>query len=300
MPKTNKFTIIIIALAITIMCALFASILFKPKPNELMRFAIYPSGISAPSYYFVLYDNEVLKCFLGTDSLNDDIKADNFLCAIYKRRSQKLQQDEFADLIKLADELNASNYIDLDWSCSGWYYVGLYYNGRVYRETYQFNQTEALVKLQNEIIRLSPLKIEITDLSEMGYYEDLLNYYAEIRINLNQPILRADPPSQSAAPTAPPQGEPYDESRVERYTYFLDGKLQSSRDKNGIVTSYGYDIHGRKISEDAGGVITNYQYDNAGNLLTVSDASGSIVRTYDALNRTVSKTVPGFWHHHLI
>jgi RHS repeat-associated protein len=104
--------------------------------------------------------------------------------------------------------------------------------------------------------------------------------------NLNQPILRADPGGIV--------GGVYDETRIERYTYDPDGKLKTKRDKNGITTTYGYDIHGRKTSESVGGAATTYAYDNAGNMLTVADASGTITRTYDALNRVVSKTVPTF------
>ena len=103
---------------------------------------------------------------------------------------------------------------------------------------------------------------------------------------LNQPILHADPGAL--------YGEVYDESRVERYTYYPDGKLYSRRDRNGAITSYEYDIHGRKTGKYVNGAVTSYEYDNTGNLLEVMDVSGAIVRTYDQLNRVVSKTVPVF------
>jgi YD repeat-containing protein len=102
----------------------------------------------------------------------------------------------------------------------------------------------------------------------------------------NQPALRADPGGTN--------GAIYDESRIERYTYRADGKLLTSRDKNGATTAYAYDIHGRKTSESVGGAAATYQYDAAGNLLSVSDASGAITRAYDALGRVTSKTVPTF------
>ena len=103
---------------------------------------------------------------------------------------------------------------------------------------------------------------------------------------LNQPVLRADPGGIV--------GAAYVESRIERYAYYTDGKLQSSRDKNGVTTSYVYDIHGRKTTETTGGAVTSYGYDDAGNLLSVQDAGGAIARTYDALNRVLTKTVPTF------
>ena len=103
---------------------------------------------------------------------------------------------------------------------------------------------------------------------------------------LNLPVLRADPGGIS--------GSSYDERRIERFSYYPDGKLQSKRDKNGVTTSYAYDVYGHVTSENAGGEITSYQYDGAGNLLSVAGASGAIVRAYDALNRVASKTVPVF------
>jgi YD repeat-containing protein len=103
---------------------------------------------------------------------------------------------------------------------------------------------------------------------------------------LNLPTLRADPGGIV--------GAAYDETRIERHTYRADGKLLTSRDKNGEVTAYAYDIHGRKTTETVGGDAIAYQYDAAGNLLSVSDASGAITRTYDALGRVASKTAPTF------
>ncbi len=107
---------------------------------------------------------------------------------------------------------------------------------------------------------------------------------------LNLPILRADPGGVEAAGG----GVIYDESRIERRAYYIDGRLWTSRDKNGVTTTYGYDIHGRKITEDTGGDVISYEYDDVGNLLKVEDGSGPIVRTYDDLNRVLAKTVPIF------
>ena len=63
--------------------------------------------------------------------------------------------------------------------------------------------------------------------------------------NLNQPTLRADPLPLPASPGSPSQASGTsgdDEGRIERYTYYADGQLQSSRDKNGITTTYAYDV----------------------------------------------------------
>lgn len=84
----------------------------------------------------------------------------------------------------------------------------------------------------------------------------------------------------------------YNKDKVESYTYNPSGNIQSKTDRNGLVTKYVYDIHGRKTSENVGSINIGYTYDNNGNQLTISDATGTTVRTYDALNRVVSKRVP--------
>jgi len=45
-------------------------------------------------------------------------------------------------------------------------------------------------------------------------------------------------------------------------------------------------------SQSAGGLTVSFTYDNNGNQLTMTDATGTTTRTYDALNRVVSKTAP--------
>jgi RHS repeat-associated protein len=79
---------------------------------------------------------------------------------------------------------------------------------------------------------------------------------------------------------------------AESYTYYANGKMKEKTDRNGIGTSYTYDILGRLLTEDAGGQIQSYAYDANGNLLTMTDGTGITTRTYDALNRNISKDVP--------
>ena len=78
----------------------------------------------------------------------------------------------------------------------------------------------------------------------------------------------------------------------ENYTYHDNGKLKEKTDRNGILTSYTYDVFGRLLKEDAGGQVQSYTYDGNGNMLTMTDETGTTIRTYDALNRNISKDVP--------
>ncbi len=84
----------------------------------------------------------------------------------------------------------------------------------------------------------------------------------------------------------------YIDAKVERYVYNADGTILSSKDRNGIITSYQYDIHGRLTSKTAGQATISYTYDKNNNQLTVSDSTGTTTRTYDELSRTTTKTVP--------
>ena len=83
-----------------------------------------------------------------------------------------------------------------------------------------------------------------------------------------------------------------DLAKTETYTYYPNGLMASKTDRNRVVTAYTYDVFGRLLSEDAGGEVQSYTYDANGNLLTMVDSTGTTVRTYDALNRNISKIVP--------
>ncbi len=86
----------------------------------------------------------------------------------------------------------------------------------------------------------------------------------------------------------------YIDSKEEKYTYFADGNIESKIDRNGKVTEYSYDIHGRLASKAIGNNVISYTYDNNSNQLTITDITGTTERTYDEQNRVLTKTVPGF------
>lgn len=81
-------------------------------------------------------------------------------------------------------------------------------------------------------------------------------------------------------------------SKTESYTYYANNLLKTKTDRNGTVISYTYDVFGRLQKEIAGSLQTSYTYDNNGNPLTINDSIGTTIRTYDAMNRVTSKTVP--------
>ena len=81
-------------------------------------------------------------------------------------------------------------------------------------------------------------------------------------------------------------------SLEETYAYYADGSMRRKTDRNGVLSEYTYDIHGRLTQEVAGESPISYTYDSNGNQLNITDATGVTTRTYDALNRVITKTVP--------
>jgi YD repeat-containing protein len=51
-------------------------------------------------------------------------------------------------------------------------------------------------------------------------------------------------------------------------------------------------VFGRLQNETAGSLQTSYTHDDNGNPLTITDSTGTTIRTYDEQNRVTSKTVP--------
>ncbi|MCM1567226.1 MAG: S8 family serine peptidase [Dehalobacter sp.] len=85
----------------------------------------------------------------------------------------------------------------------------------------------------------------------------------------------------------------YTPTKTESYTYYANGSLAAKTDRNGVTFTYIYDTHGRKISERAKDIVISFTYDGNNNLLTMTDTTGKTARTYDELNRVLTKTLEG-------
>ncbi|MCD9024089.1 S8 family serine peptidase [Cohnella silvisoli] len=92
----------------------------------------------------------------------------------------------------------------------------------------------------------------------------------------------------------------YNQAKVESYSYMGSGQMKTKIDRNGNTTAYVYDAHDRLLSQTVTGVglvpkdnQIFYTYDNNGNQLSMKDGTGLTNRTYDELNRVITKSVPG-------
>ena len=64
-------------------------------------------------------------------------------------------------------------------------------------------------------------------------------------------------------------GEYVYDPKTESYTYYPDGSLRTKIDRNGEITTYTYDCHGRVKEETTGGSIISYTYDSNGTCLSL-------------------------------
>ena len=77
----------------------------------------------------------------------------------------------------------------------------------------------------------------------------------------------------------------YPDNTLERFAYDPFGNLEAKTNRRGDTVTYAYDTSGRIISMTySDGTIEEFAYDPlAGNLVTVTDAAGTTLLEYDAL-----------------
>ncbi len=85
-----------------------------------------------------------------------------------------------------------------------------------------------------------------------------------------------------------------DPTKTESYKYDERGNMIEKTDRNGNTLTYVYDVHNRlRETKQGETILIGQTYDANGNKLTMQDESGTTTRTYDSLNRVVTKDVPG-------
>ncbi|HYE68780.1 MAG TPA: RHS repeat-associated core domain-containing protein [Anaerovoracaceae bacterium] len=158
-------------------------------------------------------------------------------------------------------------------------------NGNTY--TYYYNDSNKLIRVVNPLSYETVYNYDLNGnlIAQKNEKGDETQYEYNC-LNLMKKKIDADGRSGSAGSYI------YDLKKVEAYTYYPNGLLKEKVDRNGIHSTYKYDIHGRLLETKAGSLTVKNTYDKNGNKLSMTDATGTTGRIYDAMNRCIVKTVP--------
>jgi len=123
----------------------------------------------------------------------------------------------------------------------------------------------------------------LTTLVDANGHETIMEYNAR-----NKLVRRVD----NGGRTSVDGKYEYDSKKTVTYSYYENGSVKEMLDRNGVVTKYTYDDFGRLLRTEAGDEVIVNTYDNNGNKLTMTDTTGTTIRSYDEFNRVTVKTVP--------
>ena len=173
-------------------------------------------------------------------------------------------------------------------------------DGKGNTTTYYYDELNRLVSVENA-------KQEITEYSydsngnmltqTAGDYTTIFEYNV-----MNKPVRKID----YGEGTDSDGNYVYDLAKTESYIYYSNGLMKEKTDRNGKVTKYFYDCHGRLTDQIVDNEVIHYEYDSNGNKtvvatgtgmlsadgsnVVVSDANNITTRRYDEINRVKEKT----------
>ena len=129
--------------------------------------------------------------------------------------------------------------------------------------TYQYNEFNKLSKVMNALNEESVYRYDNNAnlISQMDGKGNTAFYEYNAR---NLLVKRID----AGGRTGTEGSYVYNEEKMERYTYHPNELIKEKIDRNGVTTSYTYDVHGRLLTQTAGSLTVANTYDNNGNKLT--------------------------------
>ncbi len=126
--------------------------------KEDIIISIYP-GSTNDIYYFIIKKDELI-CIRG-EGTGKSISSDNYIKKVKERKNIKLVNDEYNLLVKLAGELTNDLKEDI-YILDSWD-IEVYFNENIIKSDY-YNMNDNMEKFINEIIKISPIVIDIYNL----------------------------------------------------------------------------------------------------------------------------------------
>ncbi len=102
----------------------------------------------------------------------------------------------------------------------------------------------------------------------------------------NQVVKRIDP----SGVTVKNGKEIFNDAMTVNYEYNPNGTVKSTKDRNGNIFVYSYDLLDRTIKTTSGSETIQQAFDGNGNLTISKNNSEEVIRSYDFMNRTVQKS----------
>jgi len=164
--------IIVISIGLVFLSALFliSACLGTREENDnenvdkdlIIRLAIFPTGTTHESYLIEIDGRNLIRTQLG---IRNEIMVSHFnnefFSEVLNKEERTLDEGELYVLSSLFKNLEITNGImELDIADGSWEVV-LQYNGIIYAMDYWVSDFEPLRRLVDEIIRLSPIPIEL-------------------------------------------------------------------------------------------------------------------------------------------
>ena len=128
----------------------------------IMEMVIYPSSGGGFDYLIQIDKNNVIRTRFGSrNEWTITTLGENFFREVRRKEERKLTEEELQRVILLAEELEATDGImELERADGSWEVV-FKYNGIMYRMDYWFDDFEPLRNLATEIMKLSPIEVEL-------------------------------------------------------------------------------------------------------------------------------------------
>ena len=134
----------------------------KQDTNDIMKLAIYPTGTSDETYYFVLNQEGILKCSVGSRK-NGNITQRDYLIKTVDSSETLLDEHDMQALIDIAKQLEVSDFNEEKRIIKDSWNVAFLCKGKIYEMNWHMNNSEILRKLADKIIELSSIPVDLHD-----------------------------------------------------------------------------------------------------------------------------------------